>query len=144
MLAGGVAVTLLMTLLAGSHQVDRMPEAVAAVARYAQAIPPPAGDRLPPHAVPIEVGRPMTVNAGGQRIVLRTWRLGDTEAVVAVSTRPFPVPARAHDVSGMGMAWSARLGQLHLYCLNGRTSELVAGPVTVARLAALAARLPPA
>src|SRR5215813_9621286 len=57
MLAGGVAVTLLMTLLAGSHQVDRMPEAVAAVARYAQAIPPPAGDRLPPHAVPIEVGR---------------------------------------------------------------------------------------
>src|SRR5262249_5753989 len=99
---------------------------------------------LPQNAVPIQVGRPVTVHAGGQRIVLRTWRLGDTEAVVAVSTRPFPVPARAHDVSGMGMAWSARLGQLHLYCLNGHTSELVAGPVTVARLAALAARLPPA
>jgi anti-sigma factor RsiW len=144
MLAGGVVVTLLMTLLAGSHQADQMPEAVAAVARYAQAIPPPAGDRLPQHAAPIEVGRPVTVNAGGQRIVLRTWRLGDAEAVVAVSTRPFPVPARAHDVPGKGMAWSAQLGQLRLYCLNGHTSELVAGPVTVARLAALAARLPPA
>ena len=143
MLAGGVAVTLVMTLLAGSHQTDHMPEAVAAVARYAQAIPPPAGDRLPEHAAPTEVGRAVTVNSGGQRIVLRTWRLGDAEAVVAVSTRPFPMPARANDVPGEGMAWSARLGRLHLYCLNGRTSELVAGPVTVAELAALAARLPP-
>jgi len=31
-----------------------------------------------------------------------------------------------------------------LYCLNGRTSELVAAPVQAAELAALAARLPSA
>ena len=40
------------------------------------------------------------------------------------------------------MAWSARLGRLGLYCLNGRTSELIAAPVPVGELAALAARLP--
>jgi len=37
------------------------------------------------------------------------------------------------------MGWSARLG---LCCLNGRTSELVAAPVPVEKLVALAARLP--
>jgi len=84
----------------------------------------------------------VTVMAGGQRIVLRTWRLGRTEAVVAVSSTPFPMPARATGVSGRGMAWSARLGRLSLYCLNGRTSELVAAPVPATELAALAARLP--
>jgi len=86
----------------------------------------------------------VTVTAGGQKIVLRTWRLGGTEAVVAVSGTPFPMPARARSVAGSGMAWSARLGKLGLYCLNGRTSELVAAPVPAAALAALAARLPPA
>jgi hypothetical protein len=40
------------------------------------------------------------------------------------------------------MAWSARLGKPGLYCLNGRTSELVTAPVRAAELAALAARLP--
>ncbi len=40
------------------------------------------------------------------------------------------------------MAWSARLGKLRLYCLNGRTPELVAAPVPESELAALAARLP--
>ena len=84
----------------------------------------------------------MTVTAGGQRMVLRTWRLGGAEAVVAVSGRPFPMPAHAQGVSGRGMAWSARLGRLGLYCLNGQTSELVAAPVPAAELAALAARLP--
>ena len=62
--------------------------------------------------------------------------------VVAVSRHPFPMPARARGVSGRGMAWSARLGRLRLYCRNGRTSELVAAPVPVAELAVLAAQLP--
>jgi hypothetical protein len=31
-----------------------------------------------------------------------------------------------------------------MYCINGRTSELVAAPVPAAELATLAARLPPA
>ncbi len=138
-------VTLLLFLLPGGRGTGGAPAAVAAVARYAQAIPLPAPA---PHfhpgggAGPVEVGRPVTVTAGGQQIVMRTWRLGGAEAVVAVSGRPFPMPARAQGASGRGMAWSARLGRLGLYCLNGRTSELVAAPLPAAELAALAARLP--
>ena len=74
--------------------------------------------------------------------MLRTWRLGGTEAVVAVSAQPFSMPARVQGVAGRGMAWSARLGRVRLYCLNGPTSELVAAPVPAAELVALAARLP--
>ena len=142
-----VAVTLAMTLLPGGHQTGSLPAAVAVVARYAQAIPPWAGDQRSQssgRAAPAEVGRPVTVTAGGQRITLRTWRLGGAEAVVAVSDHPFPMPARARGVTSGGMAWSAQLGRLSLYCLNGRTSELVAAPVPAAELAALAARLPAA
>jgi len=145
MLAAGAAVTLTMTLLPGGHQAGRVPAAVAAVARYAQAIPPPGRDQpwYPAgRAAAVEVGRPVTVTAGGQPIVLRTWRLGSTEAVVAVSEDPFPMPADAQGVPGRGMAWTARVGTLALYCLNGPTSELVAAPVPAAELAALAARLP--
>jgi len=143
--AAGAAATLLMTLLPGGQQAGSVPAAVAAVARYAQAIPAAAGDhRSYPgaRAVPVEVGRPVTVTAGGQQIMLRTWRLGSTEAVVATSGQPFPMPTRAQGVTGRGMAWSARVGPVGLYCLNGPTSELVAALVPDAELAALAARLP--
>ena len=146
-LAVGLAVTLLLVLLAGGRESGSMPAAVVAVARYAQAVPPPAREPHPHGgglAAPVEVGRPVTVTAGGQRIVMRTWRLGSIEAVVAVSGQPFPMPAGAQGASGGGMAWSAQLGKLGLYCLNGRTSELVAAPVPAAELAALATRLPPA
>jgi Putative zinc-finger len=140
--AGGLAVTLIVLFLPGGHQAGSVPAAVAAVARYAQALPPPAGEQHSQRAVPVEVGRPVTVTAGGQRIVLRIWRLGGAKAVVAVSDHPFPMPAGARGVSGRGMAWSARLGRLGLYCVNGQTSEVVAAPVPAAELAALAARLP--
>jgi hypothetical protein len=120
--AAGVVATLLVTLLPGGRQAGGVPAAVAAVARYAQAIPQPTGEQHPQRAAPMEVGRPVTVMAG--------------------SSDPFPMPAHARGVSGMGMAWSARQGRLGLYCLNGRTSELVAAPVPAAQLAALAARLP--
>jgi len=140
--AVGLVVTLLVVMHPGGRQADGVPAAVAAVARYAQVIPPAGSDQHSESAAPVHVGRPVTVTAGGQRIVLRTWRLGGTEAVVAVSDRPFPMPDRARGASGRGMAWSVRLGKLGLYCLNGRTSELVAAPVPAAELAALAARLP--
>ena len=115
------------------------------MADYSQAVPPPTGDQHTVsggRAAPVEVGHPVTVTAGGQTIVLRKWRVGGTEAVVAVSSKPFPRPPQAQGVAGSGMAWSARLGRLSLYCLNGRTSELVAAPVRAADLAALAALLP--
>ncbi len=122
-----------------------MPAAVAAVARYAQAVPYRNAEQSPPQGIrsaPVEVGRPVTLTAGGQQIVVRTWRLDGTQVVVAVSRQPFPMPAGAQAASGAGMAWSARLGKLGLYCVNGRTSELVAAPVPDAELAALVARLP--
>jgi hypothetical protein len=143
--AAAAVIALTLVLLPGGHQARRVPAAVAAVVRYAQAIAPPARDQHSHsggRAVPVNVGGPVTVTAGGQRIVVRTWRLGGIEAVVAVSGRPFPMPAHAQGVSGRGMAWSARLGRLGLYCLNGQTPELVAAPVPAAELAALAARLP--
>jgi len=143
-IAVGLAVTLMVVLLPGGRQAGTLPAAVAAVARYAQAIPAPAGDQHPQPAAPVQVGQPVTVTTGGQQIVLRTWRIGGTEAVVAVSGRPFPMPPGARGVSGLGMAWSVRQGKLGLYCVNGRISELLAAPVPAAELAALAARLPPA
>jgi hypothetical protein len=118
---------------------------VAAVARYAQTVPSPDREWSPDpgrRTAPVEVGRPVTLMAGGQRIVVRTWRLDGTDVVVAVSGQPFSMPIGAQAAPGGGMAWSARLGKLGLYCLNGRTSELVAAPVPDAELAALTARLP--
>jgi hypothetical protein len=143
-LAAGVLVTLIGFLLPG-RSGPAMPAAVAAVAHYAQAVPSPTGPAYAStgrRVSPAQVGHSVTVIAGGQRILLRTWRLGGTEAVVAVSRQPFPMPAGAAAASGGGMAWSARLGKLRLYCINGRTSELVAAPVPAAELARLAARLP--
>ena len=146
-LAAGLAAAFLVVLLPGGHQARGIPPAVAAMARYAHALPPPSHG-LPPRpgvpAVPVQVGRPVTVTAGGQQIIMRTWRLDGVEAVVAVSTGPFPMPAGARGLSGTGMAWTERAGRLGLYCRNGRTAELVAAPVPLAQLATLAARLPPA
>ena len=140
----GLAITLLVFLLAGGPGTRSVPAAVTAVARYAQAVPSQEHFRAGTRAVPVAVGRPVTVTVKGQRIEMRTWRLGSAEAVVAVSGQPFPMPAGAQAASGRGMAWSARLGKLTLYCLNGPTPELLAAPVPAAELAALAARLPPA
>jgi hypothetical protein len=142
-LALGLAVTLVVLLLPGGGA--SMPAPVAAVARYAETIPPPAHQAGPgtgEQAAPVKVGHPVTMTAGGYHIVVRTWRLGGTEVVVATSGQPFPMPPGAQGTSSGGMAWVARAGKLSLYCINGRTSELVAAPVPAAELAALAARLP--
>ncbi len=144
-LAAAVAAAVAVLVLPGGREAASMPAAVAAVARYAETVPArqqEAGQGR--QAAPVEVGHPVTVAAGGQRMVLRVWRLGRVEAVVAVSTQPFPMPARARGATGQGMAWTARMGEIGLYCRNGHTSELVAAPVPENQLAALAARLPPA
>ena len=139
------AVTLLVFALPRARETGSVPAAVAAVARYAQTVLSPAHvSPADPGGRPaaVEIGHPVTVAEGGQRIVMTTWRLDGAEAVVAVSSTPFPMPSGARRVSGAGMAWSARLGQVGLYCRNGRTSELVAAAVPTAELALLAARLP--
>jgi hypothetical protein len=147
--AGALAATVAVTvavLLPGGREPGTMPAAVAAVAHYAQTVPPARHPRPGPGGpgAPVEVGHPVTVTAGGQRMVLRVWRLGDVEAVVAASAQPFAMPASAHGVTGPGMAWTTRLGSIGLYCRNGHTSELVAAPVPETQLAGLATRLPPA
>jgi len=121
------------------------PAAVVAVARYAQVLPAGSpshvirsGRRTQPH----RVGRRMVVMAGGQRIVLTTWRVDGVEMAVATSARFFPMPPGARGVPGRGMAWSARLGKLTLYCVNGSPSQLLAAPVPEPVLVLLAARLP--
>jgi len=143
--AVGLAVTLIMLLLLGTP--PGVPAAVAAVARYADVVSPAAQQQVPGtdrRATPVQVGRPVTMTAGGQQIVVRTWRLGRVAVVVAVSGQPFPVPPGAQGASGGSMAWSARLGKLALYCINGRASELIAAPVPAAELPGLVARLPSA
>ena len=58
-LAAGLAVTLLIILLPGGRQSGSIPAAVTAVARYAQAVPPPALEQ-PAHpgglTAPVQVG----------------------------------------------------------------------------------------
>jgi anti-sigma factor RsiW len=147
--AGGLAATVAVSvavLLPSGRGTGATPAAVAAVARYAQTVPPARHPGPGPGrpGAPVEVGHPVTVAAGGQQMVLRVWRLGDVEAVVAVSAQPFAMPARAHGVTGPRMAWTARLGSIGLYCRNGHTSELVAARIPETQLAALATRLPPA
>jgi hypothetical protein len=138
--AAGLALTLLAVLLPG-HPAGSVPAAVAAVARYAQAVPPPGREPPGGPGTPVQVGRPETLTAGSQRITVRVWKLGGTEAVVATSGQQFPMPSGAQDGTG-GMAWQMRLGRLGLYCVNGPRSELVAAPVPDAELAALVASLP--
>jgi len=80
--------------------------------RRLRTVGPAARPRTPPSwwrgAAPVPAGRPVTVTAAGQRIVMRTWRLGGTEVVVAVSGSPSPCqPApRACPVG----AWRDRCG----------------------------------
>jgi hypothetical protein len=143
-LAAAAAASVALLLLPNEHEARRMPAAIAAVARYAEAVP-----STPKHAAssgwltpPVKVGPPITLAAGGVRMVLQVWRLGQVEAVVAVSAQPFPMPATAHGIADPSMAWTVRVGNIGLYCRNGRTSELVAAPVPDAVLAALAGRLP--
>ena len=142
-LAVGLAVTLVVLLLPAGRAT--MPAPVAAVAHYAETLRSPghqAGLGTGEHAAPLRVGHPVTITAGGHRIVLRTWRLAGIEVAEARSGQPFPMPPGARGMTGGGMAWVARVGKLSLYCINGRTSELVAAAVPAAALAALAARLP--
>lgn len=144
-LATGLVTAVAMLLLPAGRRGGDMPAAVAAVAHYAQAVSPLPGGSHPhagSQAIPVQVGGLATLTAGGQQIVMRTWRLRGTEAVVAVSRQPFPMPARAQATPSSSMAWTAQLGTIRLYCLNGQTSELVAGPLPLAQLATLAARLP--
>lgn len=143
-LALGLAVTLVVLLFPGGH--GSLPAPVAAVTRYAETVPPlhRPGPGPGEQAAPVQVGHPVTVTANGHPIVVRTWRLGGTEVVVATSGRPFPMPPGAHGTSAGGMAWVARAGNLSLYCINGPTSELLAAAIPAGELAALAARLPAA
>src|SRR5260370_27283746 len=96
--AAALLVTLIVSLVPGGYQAQSVPAAVAAVARYARTVPSPAvapGAHPDRQVVPVGVGRPVTVTAGGQQIVVRTWPLGSPQAGWAGSCRPLSLPARA-------------------------------------------------
>src|SRR5260370_450942 len=116
-LAAGITVTLLAVLLPGSHETGSVPAAVAAVARYAQAVPsqnrassPNPGRRT----VPVEVGRPVTLTAGGQRIVVPTLRLDRALVGGGGAAPPCSPPQHAPGPSGPGRSLRARLASLGL------------------------------
>src|SRR5215470_4061569 len=76
--AGGLAATAAVTvavLLPSGRETGATPAAVAAVARYAQTVPPARHPGPGPGwpGAPVEVGHPVTVAAGGQQMVLRVW-----------------------------------------------------------------------
>jgi hypothetical protein len=87
------------------------------------------------------VRRQIAALPDGQRIVIATWRVDGLTAIVATGDRFFPMPSGAHLVSGAGMAWTARVGTLTLYC-GRRPTELVAARAPERTLVMLAASLP--
>lgn len=78
--------------------------------------------------------------AGGAHVQLRYHRIGTVPAVVAVSDRPFPMPAGAGALPTGDMAWTVTRGWVGLFCPNSDT--VIAAPVTVSEPPGLASRLP--
>jgi hypothetical protein len=118
---------------------------VSAVMPYAELMPAPAGDTLPPApgsspAAPTAVGGPLRLTAHGVRIQLRYYRLGQAELVVATADRPFAMPMGAHESAPGQMAWSARLDGVSLFSPSSRV--LVASRLPADQLAQLASRIP--
>jgi hypothetical protein len=84
---------------------------------------------------------------GGQRIAVRAYRVDGVTTLVAVSDRPFPMPANSHLVAGSSsQAWMATRGSLALYCVNRPTGDdhhsmFLVADMPMARLPEVAARL---
>lgn len=97
--------------------------------------------KAPP--APLMAGEHMVI--GGQPLMVRAYEVAGTEAVVATSAMPFPVPARSHLLSGSSSrAWMATEGHLSIYGVNraaGRGSMFLVAAIPMAQLPQVAARL---
>lgn len=81
---------------------------------------------------------------GGQALAVRAYMLEGTEELVATSTRPFPVPAASHLLSGSSsQAWMATKGRLSMYGVNrrGGDSMFLVAAMPMAEMPQMAARL---
>lgn len=92
-----------------------------------------AGSAWPASVPAVHRGR-----LGERPVVLHVIRYHGIATVVAVSSRPFPMPPASHVVAGSSArAWMASRGRVGLYCLNGpagRHSMLVAAEMPAVAL----------
>lgn len=136
LLVAAVSAVIAMLLPTATPAAD--PPEIAAVVAFAQDMPASA------HGIasdaPVPMGAPVGVVAGGAHVQLRYYRVGTVPAVVAVSDRPFPMPAGVGTLPSGDMAWTVKRGWVGLYCPNGNV--VIAAPVTVGELPGLASRLP--
>ncbi|HLX78062.1 MAG TPA: zf-HC2 domain-containing protein [Acidimicrobiales bacterium] len=131
--AAGLAGGLSWSFVGGPAEVE--PAQVAAVIALA-----------PSSTHAAKVGGPARhLVAGGQQLLVRSYRVDGVVAVVATSKSAFPMPAVAHVLAGSSpTAWLATHGRLALYCVNrpaGRESMLLVAPMPAVELPQVAAKL---
>jgi hypothetical protein len=110
--------------------------AVTAVAETAKALP--AHVEGAPRSEPIRVG-PLQAPGSDQPLQMFLYQYESAPVVVAISTRQFPMPAGAGQLTkNAGMAWIGAVDGIELYCVNGAKPMLVAGRLPATRLATVA------
>jgi len=100
-----------------------------------------------PHAAqpssPLRSGERLMI--ASQPVTVHSYVLDGVDALVATSTRPFPVPAASHMLSGSSAhAWMATRGALSIYGVNrrrGGPSMFLVAAMPMAELPEFAARL---
>ncbi|MGH3764431.1 MAG: anti-sigma factor family protein [Pseudonocardiaceae bacterium] len=137
--AGGLLVAAVSAVIVGLFPTATAdPPEIAAVVAFARDMPATA------HGIasdaPVPMGTPVAVDVGGAHVQLRYYRVGTVPAVVAVSDRPFPMPAGVGMLPSGAMAWTVTRAGVRLYCAN--SNVVIAAPVTVGELPGLASRLP--
>lgn len=138
LLVAAVAAVIAMVFPTSARPAD--PPEIAAVVDFAQDMPASATLHGTASDAPVPMGAPVGVVVGGAHVQLRYYRVGTVPAVVAVSDRPFPMPAGVGTLPSGDMAWTVTRGWVGLYCPNGNV--VIAAPVTVGELPGLASRLP--
>jgi anti-sigma factor RsiW len=87
------------------------------------------------------------LDLGGQELTVRAYRVHGVVTLVATSSRPFPMAASSHLLSGSSpTAWMATRGSLAMYGVNrpagaGRGSMFLVAAMPMAQLPQVAARL---
>jgi hypothetical protein len=138
--AAAAAVLIAVTLALGTtrHHPPRDPAAISEVVALAEQQPAPPSD-APPGEGATQSGPPVTVQADGTAIVVRTYAFHGHRDLVATSPRAFPIATGARMVGDEPMAWAAHRGAVTVYC--PRATVLLAGPADASELAALAEQL---
>ena len=120
--------------LAGTGSPPEPPQVAAVVAMMTPG-------RSPSSA--LRAGEQLSI--GGQRVIVRAYVMNGTEAIVAVSSSPFALPASSHRLSGSShTAWMETRGAFSMYGVNrvdGKQSMFVVAAMPMAELPEVAAHL---